>query len=252
MSSPYQPSEACTSARRADAGRNWCAIGATIAEILTDAVAVALINPIPVVAVILLLLSSGGRSTAFGFVAGWVIGLSAVLALLLFVVPFETIAGNDREPSTFASIVKLLLGLALLFLALRKWQSRSDPGKQESLPSWMATIASASAIEALGFGVVLSGLNPKNLVFTLAAALAIAEAELTRGNELIALVVFVLVASIGVGMPVLWHAVARESATRTLTEWKGLLTANYATIMAVVFLVFGVKLFGQGLGDLIG
>jgi threonine/homoserine/homoserine lactone efflux protein len=99
---------------------------------------------------------------------------------------------------------------------------------------------------------VLSGLNPKNLVFTLAAALAIAGAELPRGNELIALVVYVLVASIGVGMPVLWHAVARENATRTLTEWKGLLTANYATIMAVVFLVFGVKLLGQGLGDLIG
>jgi hypothetical protein len=227
-------------------------MGATIAEILTDAVALALVNPIPVVATILLLLSPRGGSTALGFVSGWLIGLSAVLALLVFVVPIQTIAGNDREPSTIASTVKLLLGLALLFLALRKWQSRSDPGKQESLPPWMATIESASTIQALGFGVLLSGLNPKNLVFTLAAALAIAEAELTRGGELIALIVYVLVASIGVGMPVLWHAVARESATRTLMEWKGLLTANYATIMAVVFLVFGVKLLGQGLGDLIG
>jgi hypothetical protein len=227
-------------------------MGATLAEILTDAVAVALVNPIPVVTAILLLLSPRGRSTAFGFVAGWVIGLSAVLALLLFVVPIETIAGNGREPSLVASIVKLLLGLALLYLALRKWQTRSDQGKQESLPSWMATIESASIIKALGFGVLLSGFNPKNLVFMLAAALAIAEAGLTRAGELISLVVYVLVASIGVGMPVLWHAFSRERASRTLTEWRSALTSNYATIMAVVFLVFGVKLFGQGLGDLIG
>jgi hypothetical protein len=101
-------------------------MGATIAEILTDAIAVALVNPIPVIAVILLLLSPRGRSTAFAFVGGWLIGLSVVLALLVFVVPIETLAGNDRQPSPRAFVVRLLLGLALLFLAYREWQSRSE------------------------------------------------------------------------------------------------------------------------------
>jgi Sap, sulfolipid-1-addressing protein len=120
------------------------------------------------------------------------------------------------------------------------------------MPAWITKLERASLPVVLGLGSLLSGLNPKSLAFTLTAAVTIAQAELTMGQQLISVVVYVVLASIGVAVPVLWYFLAQESASRTLAEWRVWLTANYATIMAVVFLLFGVTLTSRGLAGLIG
>ena len=223
-------------------------MGAEIAEVLPGAVALALVNPISIVAIIVLHFSPRARSAAPAFLGGWVIGLSAVLALLLFVFPIENLVGSEREPSTLASAARLLLGLALLVLAFRRWQSRSALSEEKDLPPWMARLKAASPLTAFGIGAILSGINPKNLAFTLSAAISIAQAELTVREQMIPFVLFVLLSSIGVAMPVIWWIIAPDTAAKKLAEAKSWLTANYATIMAAVFLLFGVKLFSQGLG----
>jgi hypothetical protein len=116
----------------------------------------------------------------------------------------------------------------------------------------MASLAKATPIAAAGLGALMSGLNPKNLAFTLAAAIALAELGLTAGEKLIPLVVFVALASIGVAGPVIWRALAHERASAKLAGWLDWLTANYNTMMAVVFLLIGVKLAAQGIGGLLG
>jgi hypothetical protein len=185
-------------------------------------------------------------------VVGWVIAMIAVLALLLFVVPIDRIVGDEREPSTLSYILRLLLGAILLFLAFRRWRNRPRPREEKALPSWMKTLEEATPVAALGFGAMLSGLNPKNLAFTVAAAVAIAQAELTAGQTLIPVAVYVLIASVGVVAPVIWYFVARERAIKTLAAWRVWLTANYAVMMAIVLLLFGVILVARGFGGLIG
>ena len=46
--------------------------------------------------------------------------------------------------------------------------------------------------------------------------------------------------------------VAGASAQKTLTGWKTWLAANNGTVMIVMFLIFGAKLVGEGLGGLVG
>jgi hypothetical protein len=41
-----------------------------------------------------------------------------------------------------------------------------------------------------------------------------------------------------------------EKATRVLNAWKTWLQANNATVMIVLFVVFGVVLIGKGIGGL--
>jgi hypothetical protein len=120
------------------------------------------------------------------------------------------------------------------------------------MPKWMAAIDSFTAGRALGISALLAGVNPKNLGLTLAAALTIAQAGLGGGQSAIALVVFVVIASVSVAAPVLYYLVAGESAAKTLDSWKAWLLANNATVMFVLFLVLGAKLVGTGLGGLIG
>jgi hypothetical protein len=49
------------------------------------------------------------------------------------------------------------------------------------MPKWMAAIDEVTAGRALGFGVLLSAVNPKNLALTLAAAASLAQAGLSAG-----------------------------------------------------------------------
>lgn len=191
-----------------------------------------------------------GRRPAFA--AGWVVGIVVVVGLILLLAPPRLLAGPDDDPSTLAAVVKLLLGVALLALAVRAWRGRPRPGEAGEPPGWMASLGDASPLAAFGLGAALSGVNPKNLAFNVAAAVAILQARLPLGEALIPLAVYVLLASVGVAAPVAWFLIDRAGAARTLDGRKAWLTANNATVMAVVLLVLGVKQLGQGLGGLLG
>ena len=227
-------------------------MGSAIAEVAPTAIGMALINPLPIMAVILMLLSPRGKSTAPAFLVGWVLGMLVVFGLLLFVASPESIVGDDSEPSTVSSIVRLLLGAVLLFLAFRNWRARPQEDEQIALPSWMGALDRASPAAALGIGAFFSGPNPKNLPFMIAAVIAIAQGELAAGQKLIPIAIYVLLASVGVAAPVIWYAVAQRSATARLAEWRDWLVANYVLLMTVVLLLFGVTIFAEGLGGLIG
>ena len=227
-------------------------MGSAIAEVAPTAIGMALISPLPIMAVILMLLSPRGKSTAPAFLAGWVLGMLVVFGLLLFVVSPENLAGDDSEPSTLSSIVTLLLGSTLLFLAFRTWRTRPQEDEQMALPSWMGALDRASPAAALGYGAFFSGPNPKTLAFMIAAVIAIAQGELTAGQKLIPVAIYVLLASVGVAAPVIWYAVAPRRAVAQLAEWRDWLMGNYALLMTIVLLLFGVTLFARGIGGLIG
>jgi hypothetical protein len=67
----------------------------------------------------------------------------------------------------------------------------------------------------------------------------------------VVLLLLVLVASIGIIAPVaVYFLMGEEKATRVLNAWKTWLQANNATVMIVLFVVFGVVLIGKGIGGL--
>ena len=145
-------------------------------------------------------------------------------------------------------MIKALFGLLFLALAVKQWRSRPAAGAEPSMPKWMATIDSFSSGKSLGIAALLAGVNPKNLGLTVAAGLTIAQSGLSGSQSWVALAVFVLVWSVTVLIPVIYYIAAGGSATKTLTTWKTWLSANNATVMTVLFVVFGVKLLGDGLG----
>ena len=57
---------------------------------------------------------------------------------------------------------------------------------------------------------------------------------------------FVVLSSLTVGLPVLYYFVGGERAKAKLDSWKIWLIANNAAVMAVLFLIFGVKLLAAG------
>lgn len=217
--------------------------GLQLSDLLPAALGIAL-SPFPIVAVILMLFSARAKTNGIAFVAGWVAGLLLVGGAMLLLGSGST--GTASEPSRSSLVVQLLLGLLLLAAAFRQWRGfRAQSGEPE-MPAWMRTIDDFSAGKAFVAGALLSGVNPKNLALNAAGVLTITQAGMSSQQEWVALIVFVLLASLTVAIPVIYYLVGGESSKAALTRMKVWLVANNSAVMAVLLLVFGIKLFAAG------
>jgi heme/copper-type cytochrome/quinol oxidase subunit 4 len=221
-----------------------------LGNILPMAIGVA-ISPVPIIAVILMLFSKQARVNGIAFLIGWVLALVVVGSIVLILANAGKISAGGT-PSTLAYVIKLLLGLLFILMSIRQWRGRPKEGEEPHMPKWMATIDKFTPGKAFGIAVLLAGVNPKNLGLTLAAALSIAQANLSGAQPWIILAIFVIIASLSVAVPVLYYLFAGQSAEKTLNSWKVWLVANNATVMFILLLVLGALLLGQGLGGLIG
>ena len=223
-------------------------MGAVIGDLLPLGLGVAL-SPIPISAVILMLLSRQAARTSTGFLAGWVAGI-VVVTVVVFLLVGQAGNTSTGKPSTVSSVLKLVFGVLLLGLAVRQWRERPKPGEAADLPKWMSTLDSLTFVKALGLGFALAAVNPKNLVMCLAAGTTIGAAHLSGGEDVVAVVVFTLIAASTVAIPVIGYMTARSKMTGPLESLREWLTQNNATVMAVLLLVIGVVLLGKGISGL--
>lgn len=211
------------------------------------------LSPLPIVAVILMLFTKKARANSLAFLAWWLLGLGLVGFVVLALVNAGRISLGDETESLISGVIKLLLGLFLLLRGVpNQWRNRPKEGEEPEMPKWMAAIDSFTAGRVLGLAFLLSGINPKNLALNLAAANTIAGSGLATGEQAILFVIFVIIASVSIAAPVLYYLIAGASAEKTLNTWKGWLIANNATVLAVIFVIFGFKLLGDGLAVLFG
>jgi threonine/homoserine/homoserine lactone efflux protein len=218
-----------------------------IGQVLSLAVAAGL-SPIPIVGVVLMLGSPRGRANGLAFVAGWVVSILALGGIVLAVA-----GGAGADDSLHGpAYVKLALGAVLLLIAWRQWRGRPKEGEQPEPPKWMAAIDSFTAARSAALAFALAVVNPKNLVLVVGAAVAIAQTGATTGDQVVALVVFTLVASLGVGAPVALYFALGERSKDTLDDLRRWMARNNGAIMAVICLLIGAKLIGDAIGGLGG
>lgn len=223
-------------------------MGTVIGDILPLAVGIA-ISPIPITAAILVLFAPRAGAASAGFLLGWLAGI--VFATVVFVLIAGVAGpGDSSDPSAVVSWIRLILGIGLLLLAVKQWRNRPRPGQQPSLPKWMSAIDSVTLGRALALGFALAAINPKNLAMCVGAGIAIAGGGLTGGQAAVTVVIFTVIASWTVAIPVIGHAVAADRIRGPLNRLKEWLEANSSTVMSVLLLVIGVVLIGKGIGGL--
>src|SRR5215510_6533739 len=175
-------------------------MGNAIGQTLSLAVGVAL-SPLPIIAVILMLVTPRARSNGPAFVAGWLVGL-AIVGTVVLLVAAPANANENGEPATWVDVLKLVLGLALFRIALRQWRARPHGNDEAPTPKWMGAVEAFTPVKAAGAGAVLAGANPKNLLLAVGAAAAIAQTGISGVDQAVAYAVFALIGTIGVGAPV--------------------------------------------------
>jgi threonine/homoserine/homoserine lactone efflux protein len=216
-----------------------------LGDILGLAAAVA-VSPVPVLAVILILVSSNGRVKGMSFALGWLLGLSG-LGVITLAVAGSAHASSGGHPAAWVGWLKLVLGIALGGFAIHLWRRRPTGEEEAPLPAWMAALDHFGTLKTLGVGVLLSAASAKNAPITIAAAAAISSAGIPVAQQLASLAVFVLIGSVAVLAPVVVYLAGGRRAAAVLDNWRRWAADHNTAIMAVLFVVIGLKLIGDGI-----
>ena len=216
-----------------------------LGEILPLAVVVT-VSPINIVAAILLLFSKRPLLNASCYLGGFVVGVAGVLAgLCALAGAVHLDADSQRSRGTY--VVLILLGIALLVVAVHKFRSRPGQGEASPRPAWMEGIAGFGPWKSLGVGLTVGAANPKNIAVAVASAITISTAGLTAGQVGVVVAVYTVLASLGVATPIVTVLVLGDRSDAVLTGWQSWLDHHNTAMMAVIYLVFGVILLGRGI-----
>ncbi|MFD4608874.1 MULTISPECIES: GAP family protein [unclassified Streptomyces] len=220
-------------------------MGHAVGDVLGLAAGVA-VSPLPIVAIILILATPRGRLNGPLFALGWVLGL-AVLGAIMLAVGGSGGASAHKHPATWVGALKLALGLLLALFGARQWRRRPADPSQAQLPKWMAAIDRFTPLKILGLGLALSAANAKNAPLTIAAGASISSAGIPVPQQIGALAIFVIIASVGVLAPLAVYLLVGERAKSILSNWRDWATRHNVAVMAILFFVLGLKLLGDGI-----
>ena len=216
-----------------------------MSDILPEAIGVA-ISPIPIIAVVLLLATPKGKGKSLAFLLGWLVGLALVGTIVLLVADPAGAAG-DEGPAIWVGWLILALGVLAVVLGINQFRHRPKGDQEPPMPKWMAAVDQFTPGRSGAIGLALAAINPKNLTLTLAATASIASAGLGTSESFVVLGVFVIIATLGVAIPILIYFLAGDRAEEMLDDLQHWLAVHNPAIMTVLFVVIGAKLVGSGL-----
>jgi Sap, sulfolipid-1-addressing protein len=199
------------------------------------------VTPWGIVAVIVLLSAKSRPRGAIAFTAGWVASILLVGGLIIG--PYR---GEHSKPGPSAANamlgVQFALGVLLLALAARKWSRRvaADPSTAE--PKWLRALDGMRPIVAFGLGMFWV-----NLVFVVAAALAVADADLGSTDAVLAYLLYALLATLGVTAILAIYYANRARAQERLVGMRSWLTRNNAGVVSAVIAAVGLVFIVRGL-----
>ncbi|MGZ4708736.1 MAG: GAP family protein, partial [Acidimicrobiales bacterium] len=147
------------------------------------------LEPLPIVAFILVLSTDGGARNGAGFIVGWVACLLVMIGATLALTGGEPLASSSA-PATATLVVQVLLGLGLVGYGAYKQRHPHPVDAERSTPSWM------KRLDRLSFGgAALLGVLMQPWAFVAAGATSITQADVSKTESIVLLVLFCLIAT---------------------------------------------------------
>ena len=217
-------------------------MGQALLGVLPLALAAAL-STVPVTAAIVILLSDGRRRTGAAFLAATLLGTLVVVALATLV--GRALPGRTRQHDALIGQPEIVIGGVMVLLGVLTLvrQSRSHaPGAS----GWLEDVGSLGVLPVFGIGLALC-LRPKAGLLALAAGLAINRAALPLEENLVLLVVYTLVATSTVAVPIVATVLFPQQTVPRLVAANRWLSVHATTVGAAVMIPVGAYVIALGI-----
>jgi len=213
---------------------------------LTEAIGIA-ISPIPIIAIILMLISARAKVNAPMFTFGWVIGVLLTTSLGYFLVGARSSGSDASGPTDLSLVLKLAFGLVFAALAVTQFRKRPRPGTEPKEPKLFSIIDTLSFVAALGLGLALAALNVKNLPLAISAGASMAAIDTGDSTGLAAIAIFAVISSLTLIVPTLIVLMLGARVKDQVTELKDWLLRHNSAIMVTLFSILAAKSISGGL-----
>lgn len=199
------------------------------------------LEPIPLTAFLLILLSKGGTRKGAAFIFGWLLSLAVVVAVTVLVTGNKPPQPNT-EPSLGALAAKMAIGVALVLIAVRQRRRMGKPKPPKKPPKWQTGLDNMSPWYAMGLAPLT---QPWGLVA--AGVAVIVEAKLSSWESYVALFLFCLVSTAVYIALELYAGFRPERAQEFLGGVRTWIDTHTDQVIIVVSLVLGFWLIGKSI-----
>jgi hypothetical protein len=146
-------------------------------------------DPIPLTAYLVLLPSKRGVVKGAAFIFGWLVSLAIVVAVTVLAT-----GNNPPKPQTAPTLaalaVKIAIGVALVYIAVRQRRKMGQPKKPKKTPKWQTGVDNMSPWYAIGIAPLV---QPWGLIA--AGAATVVQAKVDSFESFLALFFFCVIAT---------------------------------------------------------
>ena len=220
----------------------------TIGQLLPVGIAAAL-STVPVTVLLVIMMSPRRKVAAVPFALGCVIGTLIIVLVASLAAQFLP-EPRQRRADEVAAVLELAWA--------RRWcWSGSAPGvagtdREGTLPlpaGPRSALDSVSAMRAFGLGLIIE-LRPKSALLACVVSLQVHAATRADPGPLAVIVIYVIIATSTVTLPVLLTIISPERMEPRLAKAADTLAEDGPLISAIVLLMVGAVVIGSGLQDL--
>ncbi len=204
------------------------------------------ISPFAIVTSVVLLMGENGARRATPFALGWMISIGVITTIAYLAV--DAARGADATATEDGTdVVRIALGLGFLVLAWLSWRKRPRDGGPSAKGKMLDRLTGISPQKAFSLGLIQAVVVVKNIPLAVAGGARLGESALGGAAAVAAILIFAIVASIGMFALITLAVVGGERFDAPIAAFREWLEENLTTITIVVTALIGAVLLGQGL-----
>lgn len=202
----------------------------------------AALSPMPVAALVLILMSNKAKINSIAFLIGWILGLAALVVFMS-----ALIGDADAAMGTGSTIrwIQTVLGIVLILFAIKQWKSRAKAGVTPTTPKWMGAIEGFSPVKSFCVGLLLATVNLKNTPIGISVGVELSKYPVME--RLNGFAFYLLIAGSTILIPTVSYLLFGNKLQRYFESLKTWLIDHNAAMMFVLFLILGVVMLSKAL-----
>lgn len=199
------------------------------------------ISPLPIVAIVAILLSARGRAAAPLYTGAFFVVTLGFIAIGALSSAGASAASHGEGGRIVVTVLAAMLTIGFTVMTVLSWRSRPKPGTAPTAPAWLAAMDAITPGRAAAIGLVMAVTNSKNIPLELKGGALVGAAHLSVVPAIAMCAALAVAGTLTLLVPTVLGATGSARIARGLDRLKGEMIQHNAVIMTVLFAVLAAN-----------